>query len=645
MNKLISLCMIVKDEEAVLDRCLKSMHSWVDEIIIVDTGSTDKTISIAKKYTDKIYNFKWVNDFSAARNKSLKHATCSWILVLDADEYLSEKDAQTLRNTLLDVKPTEESIFSISIVSFIGKERDAVTTEAAVPRVFANHMGIYYSRAIHEQPTTAKGAFIPSTLLPVQAFHSGYIEETVATKRKHERNLAIFDRLRKETSFSAYDHLMLGNQYLMMADYDKALLHLQKSIQDKKKLGTIYKNALFSIMQVYFNTGRIIDAWNFTEEHLSPYFSYPDIIAWRGILLLRLGFLKQAKTLFHEAVTVAEERAATDLNICIISPDMGLSLPLKQLAELYEQEGDYNQAVHFLTKIMMTNPKDYKTLARLVFILSQQNEKSEVIISFLEKLLQSEQRLTIYSVLFTISIGLGLENLARTLMDKYPLNISLQLGDHLRYALLINNLAYFENHWRQASYDEKLDPRSLKMAVLATIAWDKDILLNEDINTDHEYYLYIQWAKSISSTTHFSEEINKYPRYSLELLSELYTIRQLETFDFLIDHVNSYELINGLANFFKERHQEELAFQYYSYLLDHDQLDIFSCTNLALYYFHRDSIDQAITFLEKAIEIKPNQKILYILLYNISKDSVQKTDVLNRLFEIDSTYRQLPLLK
>src|SRR3989344_364212 len=89
----LSLCMITKNEEQFLEQCLNSVKELVDEIIIVDTGSTDKTTEIAGKFTDKIYDFKWCDDFSAARNESLKHATKNWILVLDADEQLDQKSS------------------------------------------------------------------------------------------------------------------------------------------------------------------------------------------------------------------------------------------------------------------------------------------------------------------------------------------------------------------------------------------------------------------------------------------------------------------------------------------------------------------------------------------------------------------------
>lgn len=88
----ISLCMIVKNEEKVLARCLDSIVDLMDEIIIVDTGSTDKTKEIAKKYTDNIYDFKWIDDFSAARNFAFSKATKDYIYTADADEVLDEEN-------------------------------------------------------------------------------------------------------------------------------------------------------------------------------------------------------------------------------------------------------------------------------------------------------------------------------------------------------------------------------------------------------------------------------------------------------------------------------------------------------------------------------------------------------------------------
>jgi glycosyltransferase involved in cell wall biosynthesis len=105
--------MITKNEEAFLEQCLNSVKNIIDEIIIVDTGSTDNTKNIAKKFcemrvnsrtrsqlTAKISNFKWQDDFSAAKNESIKHATKDWILVMDADEVIEKSDLTKIKNTV-----------------------------------------------------------------------------------------------------------------------------------------------------------------------------------------------------------------------------------------------------------------------------------------------------------------------------------------------------------------------------------------------------------------------------------------------------------------------------------------------------------------------------------------------------------------
>ena len=100
----ISLCMIVKNEERILARCLDSVKDLVDEIIIVDTGSADATRRIAQTYTDRVYDFTWIDDFSAARNFAFSKATCEYIYSADADEVLSEENRvrfQALKETLL----------------------------------------------------------------------------------------------------------------------------------------------------------------------------------------------------------------------------------------------------------------------------------------------------------------------------------------------------------------------------------------------------------------------------------------------------------------------------------------------------------------------------------------------------------------
>lgn len=101
----VSLCMIVKNEEDVLARCLDSAAELVDEIVIVDTGSTDRTREIAARYTDKIFDFLWRDDFAAARNESFSHAAMDYCLWLDADDILLEEDREKFRALKEELDP------------------------------------------------------------------------------------------------------------------------------------------------------------------------------------------------------------------------------------------------------------------------------------------------------------------------------------------------------------------------------------------------------------------------------------------------------------------------------------------------------------------------------------------------------------
>lgn len=94
----ITLCMIVKNEQSILERCLISYAGTYDELIIVDTGSTDSTKDIAHKYTDKVYDYKWCDDFAAARNYAFSLASCDYIFSADADEILDERNNQALKD-------------------------------------------------------------------------------------------------------------------------------------------------------------------------------------------------------------------------------------------------------------------------------------------------------------------------------------------------------------------------------------------------------------------------------------------------------------------------------------------------------------------------------------------------------------------
>ncbi|MBW2067090.1 MAG: glycosyltransferase family 2 protein, partial [Deltaproteobacteria bacterium] len=142
----LSVCMIVRNEERHLERCLKSIKGIADEIIVVDTGSGDRTVSIAKKYTKRIYFHPWKDSFSEARNHYLGYARGEWIFQIDADEELVQEDIPTLREA---IKEDGIDAIMVQIVSHFknGKGRGIHSVE----RVFRNNGVIHYEGRVHNR--------------------------------------------------------------------------------------------------------------------------------------------------------------------------------------------------------------------------------------------------------------------------------------------------------------------------------------------------------------------------------------------------------------------------------------------------------------------------------------------------------------
>ena len=179
----ITLCMIVKNEEKVLKRCLESISDLMDEIVIVDTGSTDRTKEIAAKYTDQIYDFEWVNDFSAARNFAFSKATCDYIYSADADEVVDEENREKFRLLKETLLP------EIEIVQmYYGNQLSNGTVynfdRELRPKLFKRQRSFQWIEPVHE---TVR-------LLPV-VFDSE-IEITHLPENNHSgRDIRIFERM------------------------------------------------------------------------------------------------------------------------------------------------------------------------------------------------------------------------------------------------------------------------------------------------------------------------------------------------------------------------------------------------------------------------------------------------------------------
>ncbi len=199
---MLSLCMIVKNEEDNLKSCLSQLVNFVDEIIIVDTGSNDSTKAIASKFTDKIYDFKWCSDFSKARNFSISKASNDWILVLDADEFSVDFNRDNVNKFINDFSRKNKAgrIKRINIMEDSNENKKYIER---VNRLF-NRKYFHYEGIIHEQIVALNGKTYGTEKVDIIADHVGYTKEVLNRTDKIKRNIELLDAAVKNNSEDPY---------------------------------------------------------------------------------------------------------------------------------------------------------------------------------------------------------------------------------------------------------------------------------------------------------------------------------------------------------------------------------------------------------------------------------------------------------
>lgn len=186
---MISLCMIVKNEENNISKCLNSIKDYVDEIIITDTGSTDSTKEIAKNFTDKIFDYNWDNDFAKARNFSISKAKNDWVLVLDADEVVIEFD---MKNILEFISKNPSCVGRIKRIN-IFEDKGIKKYIERINRFF-NKNYYYYEGMIHEQVVSKIDNNYNMLDINITVEHIGYKKDIIDISKKLERNITLLKK-------------------------------------------------------------------------------------------------------------------------------------------------------------------------------------------------------------------------------------------------------------------------------------------------------------------------------------------------------------------------------------------------------------------------------------------------------------------
>ncbi|PRA03629.1 MULTISPECIES: glycosyltransferase family 2 protein [unclassified Paenibacillus] len=301
----ISLCMIVKDEAGSLQRCLNAVRNVVDEIIIVDTGSVDNTIEIARLHGAVVIRTEWNGDFSEARNLSLAAATKPWILVLDADEVwvqtpqMKEELVQLLAASRDDVWG-----YWLQVTSLLGVSGEERVTDA-VCRLFRNDPRIAFQGRIHEEIASSIMALAPQGVLHsgLEVIHYGYLEQAITAKNKGARNMQLIRSALNQEVDQPELLYALATEWFQQAKYDEALRLLQPLLAQLMPECGYHSDLVLKTAYAWREIGSPERALAVVEAWAPVYEDFPDLLELGAVLELDQGredvaldWLNQAKS-------------------------------------------------------------------------------------------------------------------------------------------------------------------------------------------------------------------------------------------------------------------------------------------------------------------------------------------------------------
>lgn len=331
MNKM-TLCMIVKNEEKYIDNCLKSIHDIVDEIIIVDTGSTDNTKSICKKYTDKIYDYEWDNDFSNARNFSFSKSTNEYIMWLDADDILMEQDRIKLKKLKLELNNIPQNSISM-IYNYAFNKDNKPTLTFKRNRIVRKSSNIKWIGFVHE-------------VLDLNIEESYNSDIVITHTRNHSntnRNLIIFeDKINNNVKFNQRDTLYYAKELFYNDRYSDAIIQFKKYLNGN---GWI-EDKIDSLIKISECYKRL----NYNNDKIrEPLFETFKLTHPRAEALYRIANSYITEKRYYEAIFYLE-------SILINKPpkncfgflnlDMWEFLPNLQLCSLYYKIGNLQKSMY-----------------------------------------------------------------------------------------------------------------------------------------------------------------------------------------------------------------------------------------------------------------------------------------------------------
>lgn len=357
----LSVCLIVRNEETLLPRCLASVQGVADEIVVVDTGSTDRTIEIAQAYGAKVFPHPWPHDFAAARNWSLEYATGDWILILDADEGLVPEAIQILPKLMAQ----GDAVWSLRIRNYLSDGGDADASEHSLIRLFPNRPHLRFVGAIHEQLVSLNPdqplAFNQCANLMI--LHDGYRPEVVARQGKQSRNRTLLEQMAAAEPENPYHPYNLAHSYFKGDEPELGLQALRRCLWLAEPESAQAVTAWVELIGAVAEFESVAAAGRLMLHAPDGCTEFPDFWLTAGAILLNQGEWDQAVAAYEWAASFSYQPPSSDVSW--FNRSAFTWKPLVGLADCWLQQARPDTAYVYLQGALESCPENPLVQARL----------------------------------------------------------------------------------------------------------------------------------------------------------------------------------------------------------------------------------------------------------------------------------------
>lgn len=550
----ISACMIVKNEEKFLGQCLESIKDLVDEIIIVDTGSTDSTPEIARRYTDKVYFHEWKNDFSEARNYSIQFATSEWILIIDADEKLEQEDIPLIRSII------NHKEFDSIFVAVLSEIPDGGISKNYSQRIFRRGKG-YYEGVVHNQLRCEGEALVTN----IRIYHYGYNLSQEEMKKKYKRTeKLLMEQISKEPN-NTFAKMNLVRIYKCQGLWGKAIELAESTIKSNPHIDktdpTCYQMLMYDMAFCQSMIGDNKEAEKTCVELISKHPDNLDAHFLAGNINIQLNNYQKAIHHYMEYIKLMDEqRKNPKFTLLIVDSYGAYADAWNNMGYCYFKIGDYNRAEMSIQKAIAQNNKELQYYENLVRILIRQN-KTNKIIAVLEQ---------------AIKLGIATDRTYSQLSDMYRIQGDVDSAIiNLRKALELNdkNISYYVDLSELLMSNGNLN--------------EAEDLLKSAIALDPKNFRALYNMAKIYIKT----DRDKAMRY----LDELLDIKELD----------SKELMN-MGNYWAMSREFEVAIRFYERSIQMDPTNVPALINMSTCYAQLGKYESALIGFRTALSIRPN---------------------------------------